>query len=196
MPESLVDGMGRARFFHTVLDGSPVLVRTREGRPILVTPARQRPERPRPQPCAITPRSWISTIRTARAGRCRCAAGATRGGVELDGGRRRRRREAEGGRREGGPADRPVRSPALAAAIAALTAQTGLRHVVWSPLAADAAGVGLEAGVRRRAASRRPRLDKADLVVGLGAEFLDRPDDGLERDFAARRSPDQPAAAG
>src|SRR5512143_2166819 len=38
MPESLVDGMGRARFFATVLDGSPVLVRTREGRPILVTP--------------------------------------------------------------------------------------------------------------------------------------------------------------
>ena len=39
MPESLVDGMGRARFFHTVLHGSPVLVRTREGRPILVTPS-------------------------------------------------------------------------------------------------------------------------------------------------------------
>lgn len=39
MPESLVDGMGRARYFHTVLDGSPVLVRTREGRPILVTGA-------------------------------------------------------------------------------------------------------------------------------------------------------------
>ena len=38
MPESLVDGLGRARFFATVLDGSPVLVRTREGRPILVTP--------------------------------------------------------------------------------------------------------------------------------------------------------------
>ena len=39
MPESLVDGIGRARFFHTVIDGSPVLVRTREGRPILVTPS-------------------------------------------------------------------------------------------------------------------------------------------------------------
>ena len=39
MPESLVDGLGRARFFHTVIDGSPVLVRTREGRPILVAPS-------------------------------------------------------------------------------------------------------------------------------------------------------------
>ena len=37
MPESLVDGIGRARFFHTVIDRSPVLVKTREGRPILVT---------------------------------------------------------------------------------------------------------------------------------------------------------------
>ena len=36
MPESLVDGVGRARFYATVLDGSPVLVRTREGRPIPV----------------------------------------------------------------------------------------------------------------------------------------------------------------
>jgi len=27
MPENLVDGIGRARFFHTVIDGSPVLVR-------------------------------------------------------------------------------------------------------------------------------------------------------------------------
>ena len=41
----------------------------------------------------------------------------------------------------------------------------------------------------------RPRLDKADLIVGLGAEFLDRPEDGLEREFAARRSPDQAEGA-
>ena len=39
MPENLVDGIGPARFFHTVLDGSRVVVKTREGRPILVTPS-------------------------------------------------------------------------------------------------------------------------------------------------------------
>jgi hypothetical protein len=38
MPENLVDGMGKARYFHTVIEGTPVLVRTREGRPILVAP--------------------------------------------------------------------------------------------------------------------------------------------------------------
>jgi len=42
----------------------------------------------------------------------------------------------------------------------------------------------------------RPRLDKADLIVGLGAEFLDRPEDGLEGEFASRRSPDQPDGGG
>ena len=32
MPESMADGLGKARFYTTVLDGTPVLVRTREGR--------------------------------------------------------------------------------------------------------------------------------------------------------------------
>ena len=39
MAESLVDGQGRALFYATVLEGSPALVRTREGRPILVAPS-------------------------------------------------------------------------------------------------------------------------------------------------------------
>ena len=47
----------------------------------------------------------------------------------------------------------------------------------------------------RRSATRsvaRPRLDAANLIVGLGAEFLDRPDEGFEREFAAApRRPDQ-----
>ena len=55
MPENLVDGLGRARYFHTVLDGSPVLVRTREGRPILVTPSPNDPSG-RGLTCAITRR--------------------------------------------------------------------------------------------------------------------------------------------
>ncbi|MEW6756166.1 MAG: twin-arginine translocation signal domain-containing protein, partial [Candidatus Latescibacterota bacterium] len=38
MPENLAAGLGRARFYTTVLDGVPVLVRTREGRPLLVVP--------------------------------------------------------------------------------------------------------------------------------------------------------------
>ncbi|MGE5199900.1 MAG: 4Fe-4S dicluster domain-containing protein, partial [Rhodospirillaceae bacterium] len=89
----------------------------------------------------------------------------------------------------------PVQSPALAAAIAGLTAQTGAAHVVWSPLECDAAAEAWRQALGEARVSR-PRLDKADLIVGLGAEFIDRPGDGLERDFAARRSPDGPAEGG
>ena len=68
----------------------------------------------------------------------------------------------------------PIDSPALSAAISGLTARTGLRHVAWSPIESDAASVAWrEAFGDGRIA--RPRLDKADLIVGLGAEFLDRP---------------------
>ena len=83
----------------------------------------------------------------------------------------------------------PVDSPALSAAIAALTTQTGMRHVTWSPIEHDAAGVAWKAAFGE-AKVARPRFDRAELIVGFGADFLDRPEDGLEGDFAARRSPE------
>ena len=194
MPENLVDGMGRARYFHTVLDGSPVLVRTREGRPILVTGA------------GNDPSSRGLTVRHHAALMDLYDPDRARGPVSV-----RRNSEmavpsnwtAVSGevvtklRAAGSKAvllTGPVQSPALASVIGALTAQTGLRHVVWSPIAADGAATAwLQAFGHTNVA--RPRLDKADLVVGLGAEFLDRPDDGLERDFATRRSPDATGGA-
>jgi Fe-S-cluster-containing dehydrogenase component/anaerobic selenocysteine-containing dehydrogenase len=190
MPENLVDGMGRAQFFHTVIDGSPVLVRTREGRPILVTPspndasgrglsARHHaalmdlydPDRAR-GPLSVR-RSQGATVASSWAAilpdvASRLKAAGTKA-VLLTG---------------------PVASPAIEAAIAALSARTGLRHVAWSPLENDAAGTAwTQAFGHARVA--RPRLAEADLVVGLGAEFLDRPEEGFERDFAARRAPGQ-----
>jgi molybdopterin-containing oxidoreductase family iron-sulfur binding subunit len=83
-----------------------------------------------------------------------------------------------------------VDSPALSAAIAAISARTGLRHVTWSPVESDAAGVAWKQAFGDPKVAR-PRLDKADLIVGLGAEFLDRPEEGYEREFAARRAPDE-----
>ncbi|MCC7125677.1 MAG: 4Fe-4S dicluster domain-containing protein [Acidobacteria bacterium] len=188
MPESLVDGMGRARYFHTVLDGTPIRVRTREGRPILVTPvaddasgrgltARHHaalmdlydPDRARGplsvrrQSSTAVPMTWTAVGREV-VDRVKAAGSKA---VLLTG---------------------PVDSPALASAITSLTTQSGLRHVVWSPLGSSAAA---EAWTRAfgDAALARPRLGTADLIVGLGAEFLDRPADGMERDFASRRVP-------
>ncbi len=189
MPESLVDGMGRARFFHTVVDGSPVLVRTREGRPILVAPS----------PTDVSGRGL--TVRHQAALMDLYDPDRARGPLSV--------RRGKGGpvasswaaigpdvfsrlKAAGNKAvllTSPVSSPALDAALKGLSAQTGLRGVLWSPLSSDAASVafGQAFGDGRVA---RPRLEKADLIVGLGAEFLDRPDDGLERDFAVRRTPE------
>ena len=191
MPENLVDGIGRARFFHTVIDGAPVVVKTREGRPILVAPnpddasglgltvrhhaalmdlydpdRAQGPLSVRRGTGAPVASSWtaVSAEVVSRLG----SAGAK--AVLLTG---------------------PASSPALGAAFAGLAARTGLRDVIWSPIEHDAA----RAAWREAFGSAKvapPFLARADLIVGFGAEFLDRPGDGLERAFALRRSPDQP----
>ncbi|MFN7983758.1 MAG: twin-arginine translocation signal domain-containing protein [Vicinamibacterales bacterium] len=189
MPENLVDGMGKARHFHTVLDGTPVLVRTREGRPILVSQRtaetgargvtlRQQaalmdlydPDRAqhslslRRRPDTAVPLTWNS-VSAEVVGKLKSSGGKT---VLLTG---------------------AVGSPAVDAAIAALREHTGLRHVAWTPLASDASS---EAWARAfgRPGVARPKLADADVVLGLGAEFLDDTSAGLDRDFAARRTPD------
>lgn len=191
MPEALVDGLGRARFFQTVLHGSPVLVRTREGRPILVTPSASAasgrglsarhhaalmdlydPDRAR-GPVTMRRGSDVTVATTWNAVGVDLVARLKTVGpkaVLLTG---------------------PIDSPALAAAIAAISARTGLRHVSWSPLGCEAAGVAWQQAFGDDRVAK-PLLGKADLLVGLGAEFLDHPEDGFEREFAARRSPDQP----
>ena len=191
MPENLVDGIGRARFFHTVIDGSPVLVKTREGRPILVTPS--------PSDAsgrALTVRHQAALMDLYDPDRARGPLSVRRGnGAPVESGWAAISADVVSRLKAAGTKavllTGPASSPALAAAIAGITTQTGLRHVVWSPLECDAAGNAWKQAFGD-ARVARPRLDKADLIVGLGAEFLDRPGDGLERDFAARRSPDQP----
>lgn len=191
MPESMVNGMGRARYFHTVLDGSPVLVKTREGRPILITRSGHDADG-----CGLTVRHHAALMDLYDPDRARGPVSVRRGKgalvaanwvhVASDVAARLDQAGSRAVLLTG-----PINSPALASAIAALTARSGLRHVVWSPLACDAAAIAWQRAFGH-ARIARPRLDRADLVVGLGAEFIDRPGDGLEAAFAARRSPDQP----
>ena len=188
MPESLVDGMGRARFFHTVIDGSPVLARTREGRPILVTPS--------PTDSSgrgLSVRHHAALMDLYDPDRARGPLSVRRGTgapvasnwtiVSADVYSRVKAAGTKAVLLTG-----PFASPALTAAIGALTARTGLRHIAWSPLGNEAPGVAWKAAFGDEWI-HRPQLDKADLVVGLGAEFLDRPEAGFERPFAARRVP-------
>ena len=189
MPESLVDGMGWARFFHTVLGGSPVLVRTREGRPILVAPS--------PTDASgrgLTVRHHAALMDLYDPDRARGPVSVRRGkGAPVASSWSAIGAEAVAKLKAAGPKavllTGPVASPAVAAAIAAIAAQTGLRHVAWTPIESDAAALA-HAQAFGDARVPRPDLGKADLIVGLGAEFLDRPDDGLERDFAVRRAPE------
>ena len=192
MPENLVDGLGRARFFHTVIDGSPVLVRTREGRPLLVAPS---PDDASGRGLSVRHHAALmdlydpdraSAPLSVRRGNGPTVASSW-AAIGPDVASRLKAAGTKAVLLTG-----PVTSPAVASAIGAITAQTGLRHVVWAPIESDAAALAWRRafGDARLA---RPRLDKADLLVGFGAEFLDRPDDGLERDFAVRRSPDQTA---
>jgi molybdopterin-containing oxidoreductase family iron-sulfur binding subunit len=190
MPESLVDGMGRARFFHTVIDGSPVAIKTREGRPILVVPA---PDDASGRGASVRHHAALMDLYdpdratgplSVRRGQGAPVASSW-AAIGPDVASRLKAAGAKAVLLTG-----PVSSPAIAGAIAAIAARTGLRHVVWSPLESDAAGLAWRQAFGD-ARVARPRLDKADLIVGLGAEFLDRPEEGFERDFAARRTPDQ-----
>jgi Fe-S-cluster-containing dehydrogenase component/anaerobic selenocysteine-containing dehydrogenase len=191
MPENLVDGIGQARFYHTVIDGTPVVVKTREGRPILVAPnADDLSGR------GLTVRHQAALMDLYDPDRARGPLSVRRGnGATVASSWAVVSPDVVSRLKAAGPKavllTGPVDSPALASAIAAITAQTGARHVVWSPLETNPVSWAWNEvfGDPRVA---RPRLDKADLIVGFGAEFLDRPGDGLERDFAVRRSPDQP----
>jgi molybdopterin-containing oxidoreductase family iron-sulfur binding subunit len=191
MPENLVDGIGRARFFHTVIDGSPVLVKTREGRPILVTPS--------PSDAsgrALTVRHQAALMDLYDPDRARGPLSVRRGsGPPVASSWTAISPEVVSKLKAAGSKAvllaGPMSSPALGAAFMGLSARTGLRDVVWAPIETDAAALALKQAFGNGRVSR-PRLDKADLIVGLGAEFLDRTGDGLERDFALRRSPDQP----
>ncbi len=194
MPENLVDGIGRARFFHTVVDGAPVVVKTREGRPILIAPS--------PNDVSgrgLTVRHHAALMDLYDPDRAHGPVSVRRGaGAPVPSGWPALNPDVVSRLKAAGPKAAlltgPVTSPALAAAIAALAARTGAKHVVWSPIEL-CTPVGAWTKAFGPGSMARPCLDRADLIVGLGAEFLDRPGDGLERDFAKRRTPDKADAA-
>jgi len=189
MPENMADGLGKTRLYTTVLDGIPVLVRTREGRPILVIP---NPEDPSASGFSVRDQAALMDLYdpdratgpiSIRRGRGSPVPGTWEAiGAEVVG--RLQARQGEAVLLTG-----PISSPSILAAIAELAAGTGLRHVSYTPIAGDAAAAAWRAAFGTGSAPR-PRLDHADLVLGFGTEFIDRPRHGLERDFALRRAPD------
>ena len=180
--------VGKPRVYATVIDGAPVLVKTREGRPILVTP---NPEHP--GGAALTLRSHASLLDLYDPDRApgplsvrRGQGTPTRVAWQEIADEVLRALKAEPGRTV--LLARPVTGFATRSLLDQMTPVLSLRVVEYDPLQPDAA---VDAWRRCFGDDRlpRPRLDRADVLVGLGAEFIDCPGDGLEADFATRRSP-------
>ncbi|MFA6109249.1 MAG: 4Fe-4S dicluster domain-containing protein [Candidatus Latescibacterota bacterium] len=190
MPENLAAGLGKARFYTTVLNGRPVLVRTREGRPLLVTPNPADPGGAIPtlrEQAALMdlydPDRAVGPLSVRRGQGAPVAAGWAAVGAEVV-------RRLKSGPGETVLLTEPDPGPSLRAAIAELAAATGLRHLGYAPIQADAVATAWIQAYGT-ASVPRPRLDRAGLILGFGAEFIDRPEHGLEADFAARRAPDR-----
>ena len=187
-PEGL-RSLGKPKYYATVLDGTPVRVRTREGRPIGITPHDHEPGGR-----GMSVRTHAALLDLYDPDRAQGPLSVRRGGgpqikVGWDavGAGVVKNLEARKGRTvlltraQSGPAERAV--------VRGLTEQFALRHVSYDPLACSTAARAYRAVCGGTGAAPRPRLDRADLVIGLGAEFIDRPEDGLEGDFARRRDP-------
>ncbi|MFN7979090.1 MAG: twin-arginine translocation signal domain-containing protein [Vicinamibacterales bacterium] len=184
MPESLVDGLGRARYFHTVLDGTPVLVRTREGRPILVAPPGVDPSGR-----GLTVRHHAALMDLYDPDRARGPLSVKRNPDTVVLPLNWNAVTADLVAKTASPAPRPCCSPGPSRARPrsppsapsprppASVTSSGRHSPATPPPTRWTRAFG-------HARVARPALDKADVVLGLGAEFLDRPADGLERDFA------------
>jgi Fe-S-cluster-containing dehydrogenase component/anaerobic selenocysteine-containing dehydrogenase len=187
--------LGKPKLYATVVDRSPVLVKTREGRPILIVP-----NNGVPISGGMTVRTQAALLDLYDPDRApgplsvrRGKGGTVKVGWHEAGEKVTAKLRAKSGKVA--LLTRPLTGPAERALVDELKASLGLRHLVYAPLAADPAG---EAWRQLFGQSRapRPRLDQADLIVGFGAEFLDDPVEGLEQDFSRRRDPDRSAAQG
>jgi Fe-S-cluster-containing dehydrogenase component/anaerobic selenocysteine-containing dehydrogenase len=187
-PENLTRH-GKQKHYATVLDGAPVLVRCREGRPIGIIP---NPDDPSGR--GLTVRTHAALLDLYDPDRATGPRFVQRGkGAEIESGWTTIGKEVvERLREKKGDVvllTGPVTGPATRALIAELGASLKLRHVVYQPIADDAA-VRAWRAAGGADAPPRPLLERADLIVGFGAEFIDQPANGLERDFAKRRAPD------
>ncbi len=186
-PENL-NQHGKLKVYATVLDGAPVLVRCREGRPIGIVPS---PDNPSAR--GLTVRSHAALLDLYDPDRATGPLFVQRGAAAVAESRWgtigaevvRRLREKQG---DVVLLTGPLSGPGTSALLSELIGSLNLRHVVYQPLAQGVAGEAWRAA-GAGGAPPRPRLDRAALIVGFGAEFLDLPADGTEREFAKHRAP-------
>jgi Fe-S-cluster-containing dehydrogenase component/anaerobic selenocysteine-containing dehydrogenase len=186
-PEEL-SRLGKALFYATILAGRPALVRTREGRPILIGPNEGHPT---VSTSSLRAQAAILDLydpdRAAGPISVRRGQGApTPSSWEHIGG------EVVAALKDSTKRvvllTHPDHGPGTEAALASLADRTGLEVVRYAPLAADQTEAAFSACFD--GPMPRPRLDRASYVLGLGADFLDRPLGDEPLHFARRRAPD------
>ena len=185
MPENLVDGIGRARFFHTVIDGSPVLVKTREGRPIHVAGNNEHGG----VKGKTSPRAMADVLRLYDPDRLRAprfqGRGITWAEADTQLGSALRRAKADG--RNVLLLTGAVASPSRKALIADLTAALPtLKHLAWDAAAGEAADAGARDAFGQPV-EIVPRFGKARVILSLGSDFLNGADVEAVAAFASQR---------
>lgn len=187
--------VGRPLFYASVIDGVPFIARTREGRPILIAPNREHPSG-----ASLTVRTQAALLDLYDPDRVPQPLSVRRGsglpaksswaavGDEVV-------RALKASKDRVALLVRPMTGGATRAALEEFARATGARVVEWEAFQPDTA---VEAWRRSFGDDRipTPRLDRASLVVGLGADFIDVPGDRREADFAARRDPGHPDGMG
>jgi Fe-S-cluster-containing dehydrogenase component len=180
--------LGKPLFYSTILGGRPALVRTREGRPILIGPNNEHPTA-----STATLRSQAALLdlydpdRAAGPISVRRSEGLPAPSSWESVGREVLPLLTDSGKRAVLLTHRG-HGPGTEAALAELAAATGLEILRYAPLAQDS----LEAAHAACFDGPMPlkRFDRARMLLGLGAEFLDRPDGDEPLLFSKLRTPD------
>ncbi len=187
--------VGRPLFYASAVDGVPFIARTREGRPILIAPNRDHPSR-----TPLTVRTQAALLDLYDPDRAQQPLSVRRGsgqpakttwaavGDEVV-------HALKASRNRVAVLVRPALGAATRAAYDEFARATGARIVEWEAFQPDAAAEAWRTAFGD-ARIPTPRLDRASLVVGLGADFIDVPVDRRESDFADRRDPGHPDGMG
>jgi molybdopterin-containing oxidoreductase family iron-sulfur binding subunit len=197
-PESLVpfherpEGLrtlGRPLYYATVLDGVPCVARNREGRPILIAPNPEHPSR-----TTLTLGTQAALLDLYDADRARGPLSVRRGQgtpvasswAAVSAQVVRALGESRG---KSVLLVRPIRGKATRAAVIEAARSLDMRIVEYEPFQADSRIQAWKTCFGNDL-PHIPRMERAALIVGFGAEFLDNPELSVESDFAARRVPD------
>ena len=182
--------IGKPMFYATTLGNIPALVRTREGRPILVE---GNPSHPRIQTPNLRAQAAVLDLYDPDRATGPLSVRRSKGlpkpvGWEVltkkatDALQESRGKIALLTSYEGGPATQDVLKEFSKAFDAKIF------HV--SPLENDRETLAWKSCFGE-VPKPLPRFDKAELVVGFGAEFLDFPENGMDADYAERRDPEK-----